>query len=370
MFSCIAFVQHDQIKEAIAKGNSFFELLIRCAMEEKFHYGLVLQLSLEILWILTFNQTTREILRTKYQVFLEFIKTSLIHSDREEIRVAAKGILWKLENESIFKKKILNEHLDSSTYDLMISYSHSNKELCHQIHQRLLQSNYRVWIDLQNMYGSTFQSMAQGIEASEIILICMSNPYKQSAYCQSEAEYAYTRRRHMIPVLVEKNYRPDGWLGLICGSKLRVDFTKGEFGQVFQMLIAQIQLHHRQESTNGTTPLSHETTVKVNNPSLGRIRLESERLITDNDRLFQNWTHEDLLKFLREKQLDIFRPLFENEELFDGQALVLLYEQCQSNMESTYGLLNSQLTQFHHQTLPYTTFIRFVTELTKLSSHN
>ena len=90
----------------------------------------------------------------------------------------------------------------------------------------------------------------------------------------------------------------------------------------------------------------------------------------DVDPSLQSWTHADLLNFLREKNLDIFRPLFEREQQFDGHALLILYEQCQANMESTYRLLSSQLNQFNHQVLPYTTFIRFVSELTKISNQD
>lgn len=92
--------------------------------------------------------------------------------------------------------------------------------------------------------------------------------------------------------------------------------------------------------------------------------------MTEGDRSLQNWTHADLLIFLREKNLDIVRPLFECEQQFDGHALLTLYEQCQANMESTFRLLNSQLNQFNHQELPYTTFIRFVSELTKITNQD
>jgi hypothetical protein len=41
------------------------------------------------------------------------------------------------------------------------------------------------------------------------------------------------------------------------------------------------------------------------------------------------------------------RPLFENESQMNGQ----------SNIESTYQLLNSQLTHHHGQILPYFTYL-------------
>lgn len=40
----------------------------------------------------------------------------------------------------------------------------------------------------------------------------------------SEAEYAYQRRKRMIPLMMERSYSPDGWLGIILGSKLWMDF--------------------------------------------------------------------------------------------------------------------------------------------------
>ena len=45
-------------------------------------------------------------------------------------------------------------------------------------------------------------------------------------YLCVEAEYAYQRRKRMIPLMMESNYSPDGWLGIILGSKLWMDFRK------------------------------------------------------------------------------------------------------------------------------------------------
>ncbi len=246
----LVFIQHDQIKDTLARQNHL-PLLIKCASEPSLHVGLVLQLSLEILWAITFNERAAQTLRNAHQDFLSYVEANYINSCEEGVKAAAEGILWKLETESVTKSKIKKQNSMNSSdekYDIMISYSHANKDLCFKVHESLVQSNFRVWLDLQNMYGSTLQSMASAIECSEIVLICMSNPYKQSAYCRSEAEYAYARQRHIIPLVLEKKYRPDGWLGFICGSRMYVDFTKTDFEQAFDKLIKQIQFH-RQKPT-------------------------------------------------------------------------------------------------------------------------
>ncbi|CAF4886064.1 unnamed protein product [Rotaria sp. Silwood1] len=65
------------------------------------------------------------------------------------------------------------------------------------------------------MYGATMITMAEAIENSEFVLICMSDIYKQSVYCQSEAHYAFERRCHLIPLIMKPCYKPDGWLGIM-----------------------------------------------------------------------------------------------------------------------------------------------------------
>ncbi|CAF1402699.1 unnamed protein product [Adineta steineri] len=328
-----AFVQHDEIKDGIAKQN-YFEILIRCATQTDLHVGLVLQTSLEIIWSLTFNKKIHQLLITSYDNFIRYLKTVLVHSTEEGVQAAAKGVLWKLENELIITKQLLDKNENTinneEKYDIMISYSHSNKDLCLQIYESLIKLNYRVWLDFENMYGSTLQSMATAIELSDMVIICMYNPYKQSAYCRSEAEYAYTRQRHIIPLVIEKKYRRDGWLGIICASKM--------YDKKNELLI----------HVNKTSAF---VTIQENT--------------CDEQTQVDIFTHEDVLNFLHDKHLHLIRTLFEYEQQFDGHSLYILYKQCQSNTQSTYQVLNTQLNQLHDRTLPYFTYIHFVSELEK-----
>ncbi|CAF1565221.1 unnamed protein product, partial [Rotaria sordida] len=172
-FIYLAFIQHDEIKEEIVKQN-YFSLLIKCVTQKDLHIGLVLQISLEIIWLLTFNNQIFHMLTNNYENFFIYLKNILINSKEEGVQAATKGILWKLENESNLKKTIIDLHennISNKKYDIMISYSHSNKDLCHQIYQNLINLKYIIWLDFENMYGSTLQSMAEAIESSDIILI-------------------------------------------------------------------------------------------------------------------------------------------------------------------------------------------------------
>lgn len=42
----------------------------------------------------------------------------------------------------------------------------------------------------------------------------------------SEAEYAYQLRKKIIPLMMERRFQPRGWLGIIMGTKLWMDFRE------------------------------------------------------------------------------------------------------------------------------------------------
>lgn len=137
--------------------------------------------------------------------------------------------MWKLEKEETAITKSgasLTANVDTKVYHIMISYSHSDKDLCYQLYDRLFKDQFRVWIDRDQMHGQTMAAMADAIENSEFVFICMSDSYKQSAYCQSEAHYAFERRCHLIPLIMKPSYRPDGWLGILVSGKIYIDLPK------------------------------------------------------------------------------------------------------------------------------------------------
>lgn len=76
------------------------------------------------------------------------------------------------------------------------------------------------------MSGATDDRMAEAIEASDVVIICISRQYKESANCRQEAKYAndlFKRGKlHIVYVMMDQNYHtrssPDsvnGWLGIM-----------------------------------------------------------------------------------------------------------------------------------------------------------
>ncbi|CAF1016853.1 unnamed protein product [Adineta steineri] len=253
--SLINWVQHDQLKVYLLDQN-ILPLLIRCTMETKFDSIKAQKPALEILLALSFKNDASSSLKQNQQLmnYIRNLSKNTI-STKASLQRAAEGLLWKLEKETeaVAKPTSTNTH----QFDIMISYSHSDKQICHRIHEQLVKDGFRVWIDREQMHGATMIAMAEAIENSNIILICMSDTYKQSVYCQSEAHYAFERRRRLIPLIMKSHYKPDGWLGIIVSGKLYVDFVKLQFQSAYDRLKVEINQCHQQK-TNPSTIIPKE----------------------------------------------------------------------------------------------------------------
>ncbi|XP_070551315.1 uncharacterized protein [Ptychodera flava] len=108
---------------------------------------------------------------------------------------------------------------------IMISYNWKHQEEAKLIKEALEERGYRVWMDLQNMKGDINKAMAEGVDKSLAVLLCVTKAYKDSHSCNKEASYADSRRKNIIPLKLESDVEFDGWIGLVVGSKLWFDFS-------------------------------------------------------------------------------------------------------------------------------------------------
>jgi hypothetical protein len=96
-----------------------------------------------------------------------------------------------------------------------------------------------VWFDEYNMMGNIDASMADGIDACDCILICLTEEYckkinetarnpRQRDNCLNEWTYSCTRNKLMIPIIMEPHMLdpkqwPAGIVPLYLGSTLYID---------------------------------------------------------------------------------------------------------------------------------------------------
>ena len=248
----LSLTKSDAIKENIAR--------LRCLplfIEMSDEYPIVY----DILWAVSFNKDIQRQLRSNSN-FMSKLKHLANECDNQQIRKMTHGLLWNLEINH--KDPPVTDIDQQNSFDMMISYSHKDKSLCRQIYDELIKTGYRVWIDFDQMHGNVMDAMAHAIEQSQTVIICISEDYRNSNYCRAEAQYAFQRQRKIVPVLLQKHYKPDGWLLFLIGQLLYVDFTKYEFPRAIEMLFKElkdsdtIHLNHIEiqpkPSTTGSLP--------------------------------------------------------------------------------------------------------------------
>jgi len=108
---------------------------------------------------------------------------------------------------------------------IMISYQWDSQATVKKLAEVLKKAGYNVWLDLEQMSGSTLTAMAEAVEGSTVVLVGLSAKYQASKNCRLEGEYAHLQSKIIIPMMMEANFRPTGWLGLIMGGKLWFDFS-------------------------------------------------------------------------------------------------------------------------------------------------
>ncbi|CAF3716287.1 unnamed protein product [Adineta steineri] len=407
-------VQHDQIKDEIIKQNAL-PFLLGCIAQLT---GKAHVLIFEILWSLTFHDECAPALRSNKK-FLEMIQSISNDSHNEGLKKAADGLVWKLIREPAFLEKIAKKEEEEKTaakgvmetvieevvnsdgqkqliqtikpatnttgertfqYDIMISYCHADKELTYKIHKYLVSQGFKVWIDLDNMHGPAMSAMADAVENSEFIVMCMSDSYKQSTYCQAEAEYAFSCKRRLIPLIMRPKYKPDGWLGFMIGSRMYVDFGKFDFETGCQKLLTEIsrqskrpipskiKSENQNEQSNDIVPnktkiiTSHHNKPSIDNNDTNVLYIHTKRkpMSNFNRKPLYLWTESDVLDFLSLEHLIQLMPLCET---MNGQALIQLYKMCTSQGTKMYILLNEELNSTFKLKLPIGVFTKFLSSI-------
>ncbi|CAF4608341.1 unnamed protein product [Rotaria socialis] len=250
-------VQEEKVQETFAEEEKGLSTLVKCASETEYDDLTIKLPSLESLWTLVFVEKAAQSLKHN-QHLIDYLK-SILQIDANipnKLRKAADGLYWKLEKEPerLQDKKTAESEPVNYIYDAMISYNHKNEEISHKLWQKLTDNNFRIWIDKEKMFGSIMERMAEGVERSEFVIICMSPTYAASPACQSEATYAKSKKRALIPIEVQKDFKPRGWLAILIGDLYRVSFTKQSFDRAYQDLLNQIdrnRIFSRQTSDVG-----------------------------------------------------------------------------------------------------------------------
>jgi len=223
------------------------------------------------------------------------------------------------------------------------------------------------------------QAMADAVENTDFVILCMSDSYKRSVYCQAEAEYAFRCKRRLLPIVVRQGYRADGWLGLIIGSRIYVDFGRLEFKKACELILKEITLQRENQLNNagaisekGSHELPHDIAPGTSSmiKTIDQINLPDEymnrKTIKSTYRSIEvgQWTKKDILDYLYDTGLHHMMPIC---ELMTGHGLIKLFRICQTKPSRLYSQLNDELTsRFTGLHLPIGIFTQFLSEMDRL----
>jgi hypothetical protein len=168
-------MQHEQVKNEFVKQGGLGVLIpfIRDGDPNK-QSPKQLESALKILWSSTFNNP--QALNTlqqdaKFMSRVNELVANAKQNTNSSLEKAAEGLIWKVEKEEKFKQQQeekkrkaeetgVEEEEEEEQYDCMISYSWADMDLAHKIFHHLTEKlGYKVWLDQEQMHGSTIEAM-------------------------------------------------------------------------------------------------------------------------------------------------------------------------------------------------------------------
>lgn len=256
----------------------------------------------------------------------------------------------------------------------MISYCWAEKTVCKKIFEQFHTKGYRVWFDEQDMHGNSLSAMANAIENSQYIVICMSENYEKSNACHHEAEFAYVRQRYIIPLVVQPKYKAREWLAFIIGALIYIDFTKHEFDKAFGMLEKEMKMIGKIAEQKTVVPMvdsdkkkiePRQQDEKTKDPVVDPIQKKQVSTVHETKHV-NEWTSDDVISWCQTHNLLTFTQLL---EYYDGASLIRLHNMTKTNGDDyIFRLLQDdcqQLTSDKQIKLTLTEFVRFQSELDK-----
>lgn len=192
--------------------------------------------ALSTLWNLAFEERCRVQVRSTPGL-VDAIRTILATTEATATREAAKGALWTLGLGSELRAEstvtaaaaaamaesgVVGEAADgspplaaareeagaegagvgaanhlvasASCGHVMLSYEWGQQPSVLLIKSELQRAGYRTWMDVDLMSGSTLEAMAEAVEGSAVVLVCLSKKYKESQVGSRRGKHAEGRR--------------------------------------------------------------------------------------------------------------------------------------------------------------------------------
>ena len=269
---------NDDNKKAIAKPK-VLKLLVEMMSEGD---EVEQEEAVDCLWALAFDDSIRlEIKKQEgWEVAMKKIEDGAKNPELKRKATMASDFI--IAGKPVSGTKISEEKSDQRNVGdadddghIFISYNKEHRKTVLEIQKFLLDKGFKVWMDVDKMTNNTLEAMASGLEQAKLVLICYSEHYKHSNMCRTEAEYVFELGKPFIPINMEYKYKPTGWLGIIIGARLYVDFSlyKYPLNGRFGLLMKEMGTLLEKGKGNGlSTNQTNENQRSNDNPTMAATR--------------------------------------------------------------------------------------------------
>lgn len=275
------------------------------------------------LWNVAFSCEAKDILREMGK--LMNLLRELKGSDNAILRRAASGILWECEEK--YDIKGTREMSSAQPHHVMISYEYEAQPLVIGIRDELHRQGFKVWMNTDGEERSLQEIMTRGVERASVVIAAVTRKYKQAPHTFAEIDYAYKLRKVIIPVIIDVDFVPDGWLNELIQCEKTFDFSRRSmFNGSLDALLEYInEITGPQGNSDATRTLS--------NRSSGRSR--NADVLT--------WCNSDVIDWLKENQL--IRSVNNTGRLqkLTGLHLLMFFDLKKESPDYYYSVLDSHL---------------------------
>ncbi|KAH3840608.1 uncharacterized protein LOC127880103 [Dreissena polymorpha] len=183
---------------------------------------------LKLMWEMSFLGDSRKKILAEEDL-TELIRELTFHNNLD-VKCTAKKAMFVLSQKDDRVIEVECRPVDERVQPhVMISYHWGDRTKVIEIYHVLRAEGYNIWIDVEevNKYPDVTNAMTSSIEDANVVLVFMSEKYKNSRNCRTELEYAFELKKIIVPLLVQQNYKADGWLRDVIGENPgTIDFTR------------------------------------------------------------------------------------------------------------------------------------------------
>ncbi|VDI42192.1 Hypothetical predicted protein [Mytilus galloprovincialis] len=248
-------------------------------------------------------------------------------------------------------------HAKLETKDLMISYSHADKEFMNKLKDNLELNGITVWVDVIGLTAGVdfLQKIGQAILDAKLFITLLSSNSVKSKYCQDEVALAYISQKALFPVAIEsretiQEHMDTGMKLQTASIEWSMFVDSDNFTGDFQKLLSKLKLELKDQ---GEEKNSKKRLKKQQNSFSNSLKQEKpDKHLVENPYKYWSDLYKDAEMIPWQRFITDFTRIFQSkmDALFTGEdkewLMANLYSEMEDEDEEDEMLLKENFINF------------------------